>query len=440
MLRLIIIVLVSQATTSCDLFVTQSIIKDAGRGLIAGRNFLTGDVVLDVPTLFIPSDHRLGLHVENYVFESGIEGYDMIALGYASLLNHAEDPNVEHYWNKDPVTLQDATYSHHIPMNISVQFVAIRDISIGEEILTSYGGNEWFTSRFGDDFILNSNYYLTKSFANDSLDLISPGKCISDVYIEKSTFPLAGAGLFANKSFSSGDIVSISPALVIPTDAWTYRVDDSVFINYCLWQPGSKIGLLLLGHAAMVNHQNSFDANVIIEWCTNFDDIDFGFQSSSGSSTITEATTTPTAARSQSCQPRSTLEHTYVGNLDINRLLSSAFTNVDVALIAVSDIKVGDEITVNYGEEWLSEWANFLSMSFLHCQECSHTTTELLLTQGVMNGGEWVGNNQKRFVDGEKGQQQQHQQQQQQGRGCLEVPPFRFPIMSTSLDFPSHWL
>jgi SET domain-containing protein len=106
-----------------------------GRGVFAVRNIAAGTVIECVPVLLIPTSQVFGDPAEAspspaiswYVFDwSGMTKRDYVAmaLGYGSIYNHSYTPNARY---------------RRVPPDF-LEFVALRDISPGEEILINYHG------------------------------------------------------------------------------------------------------------------------------------------------------------------------------------------------------------------------------------------------------------------------------------------------------------
>jgi SET domain-containing protein len=102
-------------------------IKGKGRGVFARRLIYDGEVIERVPVLVLPdgeSRSASGLTpMSDYCFDWG-RGTVAVALGYGSLYNHSYQPNARYDDEKGQIKV----------------FMAIRDISLGEEIVVNYNG------------------------------------------------------------------------------------------------------------------------------------------------------------------------------------------------------------------------------------------------------------------------------------------------------------
>lgn len=98
-----------------------------GRGVFAARSILAGELIECAPVISVPSEHWK--HVEKSVFYDYLfawgnsEDETALVLGYGSMYNHSYTPSA--YYVKD--------FS-----NLSVSFIALRDIESGEEITINY--------------------------------------------------------------------------------------------------------------------------------------------------------------------------------------------------------------------------------------------------------------------------------------------------------------
>lgn len=112
--------------------------EEKGRGVFTSIPISKGDLIESAPVIVLDDKDRLIIHktlLHDYYFlwEPGEdEEYEAaIALGYGSLYNHSKEPNAEFV----PVFDEKV-----------IEFIALRDIAAGEEILIEYdeGGNSSF--------------------------------------------------------------------------------------------------------------------------------------------------------------------------------------------------------------------------------------------------------------------------------------------------------
>ena len=79
------------------------------------------------------------------------------------------------------------------------------DVAVGEELYVSYGGPDWFESRY---IPLDENGYSAEPYTE--LELQQVGHCLTDIFVKESLLPMAGQGVFAKKSYLKGDIVYVT--------------------------------------------------------------------------------------------------------------------------------------------------------------------------------------------------------------------------------------
>lgn len=115
---------------SSSVYLGDSGIPNAGRGVFAAREIKQGEVIEICPVVTMSRDsvqHLDKTELENYYFEWGIEGDQAgIALGYGSLYNHSFKPN--------------AVFEINILESV-VCVTAISDIPKDVEITFNYNGD-----------------------------------------------------------------------------------------------------------------------------------------------------------------------------------------------------------------------------------------------------------------------------------------------------------
>ena len=97
---------------------------ERGRGVFAARDLAAGEVVERAAVLVLPAAEASAVQetvLGSYVF--GWRDSVAVGLGFASLYNHAWDPNLDYFRRFDEVCLE---------------FVARRAITAGEELTISY--------------------------------------------------------------------------------------------------------------------------------------------------------------------------------------------------------------------------------------------------------------------------------------------------------------
>jgi hypothetical protein len=185
------------------------------------------------------------------------------------------------------------------------------------------GEDDWFSAR---GIVLDGNVTSLKLSYMSLDDLKDAGHCLTDIYVHDSLFPMAGRGVFARRRFTKGEIVSISPVLLFPKEEVIQWSQDSLLINYCIAFPDSDMLLLPLGTAALLNHQMPELANVEIEWSTQ----DPAFES--------------------------------LMQRNVSELLDFKYAPFDIAYRATRDIEADEELALDYGTNWIHNWATHLAL------------------------------------------------------------------------------
>jgi hypothetical protein len=107
------------------IYISQSNIPKAGRGVFASGNIKREEVIEKCPVLILPRKDYPNLKktaLRNYYFMWG-KSTAAVCFGYGSLYNHSYQPN--------------ATYKKRVKEQ-TIEFVAITDIKKGEEITVNY--------------------------------------------------------------------------------------------------------------------------------------------------------------------------------------------------------------------------------------------------------------------------------------------------------------
>jgi hypothetical protein len=108
-----------------NIYLAESEIKNAGRGVFAAASIGKGKTIESCPVLVLPrKDYPLVKRTElrNYYFMWG-KSTSAICFGYGSIYNHSYEPN--------------ATYIKNIKQK-KIDFVALKSIKKGEEITVNY--------------------------------------------------------------------------------------------------------------------------------------------------------------------------------------------------------------------------------------------------------------------------------------------------------------
>ena len=312
-----------------------SVSLGAGRGVFAGHNFSKRVLLSSGPSILMSYAATLETQVNNYVFSSHSSEYTYVPFGPECMYNH-NNPKLRNSahstGNPDLASDIDPSIPPEYPFTTYPRssHSSSREIKEGEEIFTSYGDPTWFSYR-GIEYEINetNSPCVNATCSRSAQELMESGHCLTDVEVKPSLIGGAGQGLFATRSFAAGEVVSISPALILPKHIIGSPEAHSVLLNYAFSVSGSDVALLPLGLGAMSNHGGS-DSNMHVEW----------FDWSSGASGVT-----PSA----------------VSDNSVYELESRKFAPVDIAYVARRSISEGEELTIDYGPEWTRAWKLHLS-------------------------------------------------------------------------------
>lgn len=100
-----------------------------GKGVFTTEYIAEGENIEISPFLIIPTNDISSENIlKNYVFKHD-DNHSCLVLGYGSMYNHNDNPNVQYYYNDDKKTM--------------FLYKAIRDIKADEELCISYGNDYW---------------------------------------------------------------------------------------------------------------------------------------------------------------------------------------------------------------------------------------------------------------------------------------------------------
>ena len=149
------------------------------------------------------------------------------------------------------------------------------------------------------------------------------GICLDNLRMGKSEIPYAGNGAFAMRSMKEGTIVAPMPLLPIMRDALEMRSDEEegtygnnqLLLNYCFGHRDSQ--LLFFPYSSSVhfiNHRD--DPNAEIRWSS----------------------------------------HSLHKSENLDKKVKDVYTGLIMDVVALRDIGIGEEVTIDYGEAWNEAW------------------------------------------------------------------------------------
>ena len=162
------------------------------------------------------------------------------------------------------------------------------------------------------------------------------GKCLEHLKPEPSLLPDAGLGGFSQHFLKAGDIVVPAPMVHILDrnvlslyDKDGTKTGDQLILNYCLGHPESTMLLCPNTNVILVNHCSS---------------------------------------RSPQCRPNAKLQ--WAGNDPISdawrkktleEISNEPHRGLGMELVALRDIQIGEEVTMDYGKEWEDAWSKHVA-------------------------------------------------------------------------------
>lgn len=310
--------------SACELYIAPSTVSGAGLGLFAGKRFSAGDLIAIDDSLTIKFSACEDNQLTYYVFGTDDDSFANLNLGVFLLMNHRLPHNTQgHLMNfpKPSQLIPKAAHTTYPPVMLS----ALDDIAAGGEIFTSYGGEDWFRDR---NMTLGSGAAALSSERPLSV-LSEQGFCLTDVIGKQSEFTNAGRGLFALRDFKQGEIVTLSPALILSKRRLQDAASHSVMINYAISSPGSDAAVLPFGRGSLINNAGRDYSNVAVSWF-NWETREYGGDIGK----ITRKT--------------------------IQELSKASAGAVTVAYVANRAIAAGEELTLYYGRDWEVMWTEYV--------------------------------------------------------------------------------
>lgn len=310
----------------CDFYIAPSPL--GGRGIFSGRYYDSGEFVDTNYVILLDVGRAQKWKTWHYVFDSPFPGIHALMMGLGMIYNHGTHTKNVAYSAVGSQPVESMFYadsgSKHHTTHSDIIFQTIKSVRIGEELMSYYGDSSWFTNRG----LAPINNEATKPSWISLPDLRKNGYCMSDVRVQESNIPLAGRGLFAAKRFRKGDIVTVSPVLVLPKHEVQVMLDESLLLNYVISAEGSDVALLPFGHMIMANHGGS-RANAKLEWL-HWPAVQ----------TYNGTTLSPDMA--------------------VEDLMNVPFAPLDLKLVATRPIAEQEEVLLDYGETWERAWLQYL--------------------------------------------------------------------------------
>lgn len=290
------------------------------RGIFAGKSFQSNTLLDSYPAIHIHRKYVMRWNLDNYVFryndDSGFFYKNYIVFGNSMLMNFNSNEHVN-----TRIQSPNNTFCETFTSNCTQKLFVRENIGIGEEIFL-YKGDSWYYD--------HNSEHLINNFESTSLstNTLSDAVCLSHVYIQPSKLSLGGNGLFAKKSFKKGELITISPVVLLPKgEVAIASIENSNLINYCLTSKGD-VAILPIGLAALANHQRQDLANMKLQW-----------------------------------YQKNSKQIDQINPIEIMSKKSENDIQLDIAYYATRDIEATEELTFDYGPKWIDLWSTYLAQS-----------------------------------------------------------------------------
>jgi hypothetical protein len=201
--------------------------------------------------------------------------------------------------------------THHFGIHAE----ALDVVSAGSELTVYYG-----------DFAFDPN----KSYVKPQRDpkwLAEHGWCIDNIEIRPATDPSMGRGAFVKRAMEFGQVVAPAPMQLFPDrSVFQDTIPEQLFINYCFQPRNSNMVLYPYGQGVnLINHSRQH-ANVFLRWSSK------------------------------------STNHLSWLDMSVDQLFRLAKPGgLILEVVALRPIAAGEELFLDYGEEWEDAWNEHIS-------------------------------------------------------------------------------
>ena len=344
----------------CHLYLAPSKVIRGGVGIFAGIPISNSSISSPAVSVAFNSHYLKNWQLKRYVYDSPIQFFSMLEFGPPMIYNHHERNNAMHVYSN--LYMGSETYFVEIVRPQYEMFQPIKahsihplsyykhldDIGIGEEIFSNYGV-EYFTEARKEGLIVLSP---TKEEAkySDLAILQSVGHCLSNVYIDDSIIPDAGFGVFSNQNFEPGQLIEVSPVLVAPKYE-VYEISDhtSVLINYFFSTSTGTVALVPISTVGVMNHGGKNGSNVAFD--------SYFWPEGEVKGEVEGESDEQREERQRASAERR--RHKLMLNTSAAEVLTAYNTRLFWAYRATRPIRAGDEMLIDYGDDWERSWASY---------------------------------------------------------------------------------
>jgi len=362
----------------CDIYMAPS--KLGGWGVFAGRDFELNEIV-EVSPLFLYEkkdvydknvliDYHYTFNWPQKPYEHGWGG---MYLGMTMFYNHGSDD--ERNVRMNNFGLEPDLY--HPSYSMAVGFMATKRIQRGEEILSSYGDEYWFnvrgyyySSEPKDPYRMLPKTYLEKQeqrfcskiYAGYGLStwnhriLPSYGPRIFNPYVTnaKQFLPMQDhPTAVARESAIEGDVLEISPALVVPADQMANSSLAPLCIFWAALDDDNRMAIYTMRMRGLYRMKKQMPSEVAGALNMSHDEL-----KSLDDAAVLPAGGTVGMIRKVGnghANCRIQLSSTYIP--EESEFYDSGSAGVLITVIATRDIEVGEELLLNLPDQssWISK-------------------------------------------------------------------------------------
>ena len=313
-----------------------------------------GDIIIHIPDANTQHAHKMKRLIWDYLWNGqesngqyeGISRVFTASTGMGTLCNsgtsnnhnliHTELPNVDDGGLTRGKSPGAGAITHHY----NSTFLLTRNVEAGEELLLHYGDN-WLKERgLGVDSTAPQKMKL--------LELRETGYCLDNISTGQSLIKDAGRGAFSTRQLDEGTIIAPVPLIPLSRSSLEMikeRQDGSIvqstqlLQNYCFGHLNSSLLLYPYSHHVNFINHNSISPNAKLKWWKG--------------------------------------SHDYF-NRSLLELQQSSSSQLMLELVATRTIDEGEEIYIDYGEEWESAWLEHVKSWHPRTEDLEHISAQMM--------------------------------------------------------------
>jgi len=313
-----------------------------------------GDVIIHIPDTNTQNAHKMKRLIWDYLWNGqesnghyeGISRMFTASTGMGTLCNsgisnnhnlmHTTELNVDDGGLTRGKSPGAGAITHHY----NSTFILTRNVVAGEELLLHYGDN-WLKERGFD-------VDTTPPQKKTPKELRETGYCLDNISSGQSLIKDAGRGAFSTRRLDEGTI--IAPVPLIPLSKSSLEMikerQDGFIVqstqllqNYCFGHTNSPLLLYPYSHHVNFINHNSISPNAKLRW----------WQGS----------------------------HAYF-NRSLLELQQSSSSQLMLELVATRPIDKGEEIYIDYGEEWERSWQEHVKSWHPRKEDLEHISSQMI--------------------------------------------------------------